>query len=188
MRDPQPSAPCPLLSSTGPARRAAEEKRGARAREGPLPVAATHLVAEHSWGGGKGAGRGVGGGRERSADSPGCSARAGLPPARDPWPPPYAGACVGTCAGAPRAGRALLRRRLRGDRFGVWLPSMRGGKEIPRRNTAHAQAVGNGPQILSQGFCLWADRGSLAACFESRGSRHCLGGEKPCECHMMCLS
>lgn len=35
-------------------------KRGARAREGSLPVAATYLVAEHSWGGGKGAGRGMG--------------------------------------------------------------------------------------------------------------------------------
>ena len=34
------------------------------------------------------------------------------------------------------------RRRLRGDRFGVPLPSLSGGKEVPRRETAHAPPVG----------------------------------------------
>lgn len=55
------------------------EIRGARAREGSLPVAATHLVAEHSWGGGKGAGRGVGGGREKKRRLPGLLGARGSP-------------------------------------------------------------------------------------------------------------
>ena len=62
-----PSRPRPAPSSAAQDPRdgrAEEKKRGARAREGSLPVAATHLVAEHSWGGGKGAWRGGWGGRE----------------------------------------------------------------------------------------------------------------------------
>lgn len=55
------------------------------------------------WGGG-GSGEGNGRGREE-APTLRAPPRAGPPPARDPWPPPYAGACVGTCAGAPRRGR-----------------------------------------------------------------------------------
>lgn len=74
-------------------------------REGSLPVETTHLVAEHSWGGG-GSGEGNRGGREEALTLR-APPRAGPPPARDPWPPPYAGACVGTCAGAPRGGRPL---------------------------------------------------------------------------------
>lgn len=53
------------------------------------------------------------GGRERGGEWGGreealtlrAPPRTGPPPARDPWPPPYAWACVGTCAGAPRGGR-----------------------------------------------------------------------------------
>lgn len=171
MRGPRPPVPCPPPQRNRTHAAGGRRKRGARAREGSLPVAATHLVAEHSWGGGKGAGRGMGGGRERSADSPGCSARAGLPPARDPWPPPYAGACVGTCAGAPRAGRASRQRRLRGDRFGVWLPSVSGGKEIPRRGTAHARAVPDDLGSPGLRLRLRASKGNLARCSGSRGSR-----------------
>lgn len=52
---------------------------------------------------------------------------------------------MGTCAGAPWEGSAPLgarRRRLREDRFGVPLPSLSGGKEVPWRDTAHALPVG----------------------------------------------
>lgn len=117
--NPRPQSPHTLLGPAGPsappfsprgartdALSVRETERGARAggREGSLPVATAHLVAEHSWGGGGGSGEGNGGGREEALTLR-APPRAGPPPARDPWPPPYAGACVGTCAGAPRGGR-----------------------------------------------------------------------------------
>lgn len=67
-----PSHPRPAPSSAEQTHAAGGRgKRGARAREGSLPAAATHLVAEHSWGGGKGAGRGMGGREGKKRRLPG---------------------------------------------------------------------------------------------------------------------
>lgn len=186
-RGSRPPAPCPLLSRTKTRATASGGKKG-RAGEGGVTSGRSHSPRSGTFLGRGGRERGGewGGGRERSADSPGCSARAGLPPARDPWPPPYAGACVGTCAGAPRVGRAPGRRQLRGDRFGVGLPCVSGGKQIPRRDLAHARAVGTAPErAWACGSSSVLPAAPLRCAFESRGSRHRLGGEKPCECHRM---
>lgn len=62
-------------------------------------------------------------------------------------------------AAAPFGAR---RRRLRGDRFGVPLPSFSGGKEVPWRDTAHAPPVGGFLAIWTcssaSGFCVPARR------------------------------
>ena len=86
-RDPKPTPsagsrgfprPLPPPQSAGPTRvreRLKESWARAGPREGSLPVAAAHLVAEHSWGGGE---RERGGEWEREgrgADSPGSSVR-----------------------------------------------------------------------------------------------------------------
>lgn len=55
------------------------------------------------------------------------------------------------------------RRRLRGDRFGVPLPSLSGGKEVPWRATAHALPVSaffaNPTRGSALGFSAPAPRG-----------------------------
>lgn len=156
-RDPKPTPsagsrgfprPLPPPQSAGPTRvreRLKESWACAGPREGSLPVAAAHLVAEHSWGGGE---RERGGEWEREgrgADSPGSSVRGSSTGSR-----PLAAAVRRSVRGdvrrraSERAAAPLgtRRRRLRGDRFGVPLPSLSGGKEVPRRETAHAPPVG----------------------------------------------
>lgn len=94
---------------------------------------------------GEGAGRGNGRGREE-APTPRAPPRAGPPPARDPWPPPYAGACVGRVRRrAPRRGRPPRSAPGGGGCAGTdasrFLVSA-AGRRSPRRETAHAPPVG----------------------------------------------
>lgn len=120
------------------------EERG-RGREGGVtsgrkssPRSGTFL------GRGEGAGRGVGGGREEALTPRLLRARVLhrlATPGRRRTPER---AWERAQARLGEGGRPARRpaRRLRGDRFGVPLPSLSGGKEVPWRETAHAPPVG----------------------------------------------
>lgn len=143
-----PSAP-PLFPPRGADRRAERERNregGACRREGGVTSGRNSSPRSGTFLGRGGRERGGEWGREgRSADSPGSSARGSSTGSR-----PLAAAVRRSVRGNVRrraSGRAAAplrarRRRLRGDRFGVPLPSLCGGKEVPWRETAHAPPVG----------------------------------------------
>lgn len=120
--------------------------------------------------------------------TPRAPPRAGPPPARDPRPPPYAGACVGTCAGAPQGGRPLRSAPGGGvcagtDLASGFLHSAAGRRSRGVRVRTRSRSWGFLAFRLATPPRFLCARPTLRS--ESRVSRHCLGGEKPCDCHRL---
>lgn len=191
--EPTPSAGCrgtpgrPLpRRGAGPPRVRQTGERGSCGSEGGVTSGRGGSPRSGTFWGGGGSGEGNGRGREE-APTPRAPPRAGPPPARDPWPPPYAGACVGTCAGAPRRGRPPRSAPGGGGCAGTDLASRflvsaagrrsRGERLRTRRPSGASSRSG----LVAPPPPWLCARPALR--FQSRVFRHRRGGEKPCDRH-----